>query len=444
MARVHLRPRYPLAARQSVTRVTALGGLSRYGLSVLSRPAPLLLALFSLALLLLSACGSDGEPGDPSERAAPAAASPNPLDDPQAYPFALLWPDTDFAKRTAPLSEIISGGVSPDGIPPLDAEGATSTPSPRAGVARFAPVDEVDYADRLPVAFVRVGDDARAYPLHILIWHEVVNDRVGGEPLVVTFCPLCNTAIAYKRTMADGTVLDFGVSGLLRNSDLIMWDRQTKSWWQQALGEAIVGHYAGTRLEVVPAPIVSFGELRRSFPDALVLTEDTGIDRDYGLNPYEGYDQIGNTPFLYYGQIDPRLPAMERVVALRDGDESLVLPFSALAASRVVQLEFAGEPLVVLWAPGAASALGEGQIADAHDVGSVGVFRARLGGTALSFTARDGGTFVDQEGTIWSVAGRALAGPRAGAQLAVFPHQVPFWFAWAAFFPEAELWRGDR
>jgi len=398
-----------------------------------------------LSTAVLAACGSQ----QGSDRSAsPTAvdtpgATPTPVTDSEAYAFSLVWPDTDFTKRTVPLSEIISGGVSPDGIPALDAEGATSIPSPRAGVARFALVDEVDYADRLPVAFVQVGDDVRAYPLHILIWHEVVNDVVGGKPVVVTFCPLCNTAIAYEREMEDGTVLDFGVSGLLRNSDLIMWDRQTKSWWQQALGEAIVGEYAGTKLRPIAAPIVSFAEFRRAFPEGLVLTEETGIDRDYGLNPYDGYDRIGNTPFLFYGEIDPRLPAMERVVALRDGDRSLAIPLSALAEERVVEIEFGGAPIVVLWAPGAASALGEGWIRDAHDVGSVGVFRAELDGRRLTFEAREDGTFVDEQtGTVWSVAGRALEGPYAGAQLEVYEHQLPFWFAWAAFFPEVEVWGG--
>ncbi len=400
------------------------------------------LAAFSLPVVL-AACGGQGESG-PGATARPeetAGVTPTPVADSEAYAFSLVWPETDFTKRTVPLSEIISGGVSPDGIPPLDAEGATSIPSPRAGVARFAPVDAVEYEDRLPVAFVQVGDDVRAYPLHILIWHEVVNDVVGGKPVVVTFCPLCNTAIAYERTMDDGTVLDFGVSGLLRNSDLIMWDRQTKSWWQQALGEAIVGTYARTRLKAIPAPIVSFAEFRRAFPEGLVLTEETGIDRDYGLNPYDGYDRIGNTPFLFYGEIDPRLPAMERVVALRDGDRSLAIPLSALSEQRVIEVEFAGVPVAVLWAPGAASALGEGWIPDAHDVGSVGVFRAELDGRRLTFAAREDGTFVDAEtGTVWSVAGRALEGPNAGAQLEVYEHQLPFWFAWAAFFPDVEVW----
>ena len=332
---------------------------------------------FSLPVVL-AACGGQGE-SDPGATPRPeetAGVTPTPVADSEAYAFSLVWPETDFTKRTVPLSEIISGGVSPDGIPPLDAEGATSIPSPRAGVARFAPVDAVEYEDRLPVAFVQVGDDVRAYPLHILIWHEVVNDVVGGKPVVVTFCPLCNTAIAYERTMDDGTVLDFGVSGLLRNSDLIMWDRQTKSWWQQALGEAIVGTYAGTRLKAIPAPIVSFAEFRRAFPEGLVLTEETGIDRDYGLNPYDGYDRIGNTPFLFYGEIDPRLPAMERVVALRDGDRSLAIPLSALSEQRVIEVEFAGVPVVVLWAPGAASALSEGSVANAA-IGSPASVRYR-------------------------------------------------------------------
>lgn len=399
------------------------------------------LAVVGAAAFAGTACGGGGSPA-PTPVPTPAVSDATPFDY-EAYQFSLLWPDTDFSKRTVSLLEIISGGVSPDGIPPLDAEGATSIASPRAGTARFVPAASAGYPERIPVTYVVVNGEAKAYPLHILTWHEVVNDVVGGVPVVVTFCPLCNTALAFERTVGE-TVLDFGVSGLLRNSDLIMWDRQTKSWWQQALGEAIVGTYAGTRLRAIPAPIVSFGEFLRSYPGGAVLSENTGVERNYGINPYDGYDRLTNTPFLFTGEPDPRLPAMERVVGLDAGDGPLAVPFSALESVRVVHADVEGRPVAVFWAPGTATALGEGWIPDARDIGSATVFYRRVGDRVLEFERAGDDRFRDREtGSIWTLSGLAVEGPLAGTRLEPAPHQVPFWFAWAAFHPETRIWQPE-
>jgi hypothetical protein len=155
---------------------------------------------------------------------------------------------TDFSKHTVSYAEIISGGPPKDGIPAIDEP-------------VFVDVDEANswLKPVEPVILVEVGDEARAYPLQILIWHEIVNDTLGDLPLAVTFCPLCNTAIAFERTF-DGQVLDFGTTGRLRYSNLIMYDRQTETWWQQANGEAIAGEYAGSQLEFYPAVIISWQE----------------------------------------------------------------------------------------------------------------------------------------------------------------------------------------
>lgn len=154
--------------------------------------------------------------------------------------------------------------------------------------------------------------DARAYPLRILIWHEIVNDVVGSELLAVTFCPLCNAAIAFRRRVG-GRVLDFGTTGKLRYSDLVMYDRQTESWWQQMTGEAIVGRLTGTRLEPVPAQMASWRDFAQAHPRGRVLNQDTGYRRLYGRNPYVGYDDVRSSPFLYDGPRDGRLRPMERV-----------------------------------------------------------------------------------------------------------------------------------
>jgi len=141
--------------------------------------------------------------------------------------------------------------------------------------------------------------------------------------VTITFCPLCNTAIAFDRAF-DGQVLDFGTTGRLRYSNLVMYDRQTETWWQQATGEGIAGKYAGQQLTFLPAPIISWEEFRNGHPDGQVLSRDTGFNRDYGRNPYAGNDNINNSPFLYDG---PRTPdgllPMARVLTVDVNDEAV-------------------------------------------------------------------------------------------------------------------------
>ena len=204
---------------------------------------------------------------------------------------------------SVPLTDIRSGGPPPDGIPPID-----------------DPVlVDVERADRWlspqdPVLVVDADDDPRAYPLAILTYHEIVNDVVAGTPLVVTYCPLCNSGVVFERTVG-GDVLDFGTSGRLWRSNLVMYDRATRSLWSQFTGEAIVGDMLGTRLRRRPAQIVAWSEFVALRPDGRVLSRDTGHDRPYGTNPYVGYDS-GETPLLFDGETDDRLPVMARVVAV--------------------------------------------------------------------------------------------------------------------------------
>ena len=193
---------------------------------------------------------------------------------------------TDFSQHSVPYSEILSGGPPKDGIPALKDPGFVSVSEANQWLK---PLE--------PVILVQVGEDAKAYPIQILIWHEIANDTVDSEPLVVTFCPLCNTAIAFKRTV-NGKVLDFGTTGRLRYSNLIMYDRQTETWWQQATGEAIAGELTGTQLEFYPATIISWEDFKTSYPQGKVLSRETGYLRDYGRNPYLGYDDVNNSPFL--------------------------------------------------------------------------------------------------------------------------------------------------
>ena len=338
---------------------------------------------------------------------------------------------TDFTKASVDLGEFLGGGPPKDGIPAVDEPRFDSIAEARAWLI-----------DRSPVISLELGGVARAYPLAILTWHEIVNDTLGGVPVVVTFCPLCNTALVYERRVG-GTTMDFGTTGNLRYSDLVMYDRQTESWWQQATGEAIVGELTGTKLVFVPAQIVSLAAFADAHPDGAVLSRDTGFEREYGRNPYVGYDDAGSNPFLFDGVVDGRLAPKERVVTIGAGAEATAFPFSELRRVGVATGTVDGVPVAVFWTPGAASALGPGTIGDGEDIGATGVFRSELDRQPLNFR-RSGGEdapITDVEtGSTWSITGLATAGPLAGARLEPVAHGNHFWFAWAAFSPETTIW----
>ncbi|MEX0696324.1 MAG: DUF3179 domain-containing protein [Dongiaceae bacterium] len=277
--------------------------------------------------------------------AGPAAADP--------ARWAAEWPDTDFSRHSVPFDEIISGGPPKDGIPSIDRP-------------QFVPVAEAaGIAEREPVIRFAVGDDVRAYPLAVLIWHEIVNDTVGGVPVAVTYCPLCNSAVVFDRRL-DGRVLEFGTTGKLRHSDLVMYDRQTQSWWQQFVGEAIVGAMTGQRLTMLPARIEPFGRFRETAPNGKLLVPGDPRLRSYGVNPYAGYDSAA-WPFLLRAGYEDALPPLAYVVAV--GDEAW--PLSLLQERGRVE---AGD-LVIAWEPGMASALDTAAIADGRDLGVVTVQR---------------------------------------------------------------------
>jgi hypothetical protein len=337
------------------------------------------------------------------------------------------WPNTDFTKRTVELDEIQSGGPPKDGIPPIDKPRFVSP----AEAAAWLRADE-------PVIALRIAGDARAYPLQILTFHEIVNDTVGARPVAVTFCPLCNASIVFDRRVGD-RILDFGTTGRLRKSDLVMYDRQTESWWQQFTGVGIVGRYAGTRLATLPAEVVAFDEFRRAFPRGRVLSRETGFSRPYGRNPYRGYDRIGQNPFLFSDPVDPRLPAMERVLGVSIGEAHRVYPLTPLENSPVVNDTFAGRPLVVLSRPGMRSVLDAERIADSRTIPAAAAFERTLDARVLSFEAREG-RLVDREtGSEWNLFGEAVDGPLKGRQLAPLEGGVHFAFAWLAFRPDSEI-----
>lgn len=390
----------------------------------------------TVGFLLLACGGGTADSTVWPQNQDPTTTSVAPTADPaaSATPAITAFPTylqrdwrTDFDKRSVSPSDVQQGQTK-DGIP------AISDP-------KFLAVSEASFLkDREPVVAFEFNGDARAYPLQILIWHEIVNDFVGGEPVLITFCPLCNTAIAFERRV-EGSVLEFGVSGFLRNSDLIMFDRDTETWWQQATGEGIVGHFTGTRLELLPSVIVSWQDFRETFPEGKVLSPNTGFARPYGENPYIGYDDIDSTPFLFSGKSDSRLQAMERVVTIEFEDETAAYPFSRLESTFVVHDSVGGQAVVIFFKPGTASALDKSSIANSKDIGSAAVFVPSVAGRSLTFRVKDK-VFVDDEtGSTWDIFGKAIAGPLQGEALPPVVSGNHFWFAWAAFQPETRIWQ---
>jgi hypothetical protein len=273
----------------------------------------------------------------------------------QRAPDRSEWPNTDFDRATVDLSEIISGGVGRDGIPAIDDP-------------EFLPASDEDrLSPREPVlTLAPEGEPARAYPLRYLTWHEIVNDVVAGQPVAVTFCPLCNTALVFDRRVG-GEVLTFGVSGNLRHSDMVMFDRETESWWQQAVGEGIVGEHAGARLEHVVSWVESWESFRAAHPDGLVMAEPNAR-RPYGRNPYVGYDTT-SSPFLYFGEPPPHgIDPVARVVRVEDR----AWPLSRIAEAG----EISEAGVTISWAAGKASALDTAEIAEGRDVGQIRVRNA--------------------------------------------------------------------
>ena len=378
------------------------------------------LALLSLALVACtggtsggpSQAAEDGDAGGPSAGAETSPSLQPPVVDPD---------------------EIISGGPPPDGIPPIDDP-------------EFLAVERVSFLDpNEPVLAVEVGETAKAYPIRILMWHEIVNDRFGDLPVVVTYCPLCNTGIAFERPVIDGELLDFGTSGKLYHSNLVMYDRQTGTYWAQATGQAIVGPLVREQLVFVPARLLSWADWQTAHPDGLVLSTETGVQRDYGANPYVGYEGT-ESPFLFVGDPDPRLPATAHVLGIADGEAFLAVPFDELGSAQVggwaaANVEVGGADFAVFWKAGTSSALDAGTVSGGRDVGAAAAYVPRADGERLTFRADADGIVDDRTGSTWSIAGEALTGQLAGTQLEVAVAIDSFWFDWAAFHPETEIWR---
>ena len=330
---------------------------------------------------------------------------------------------TDFTRRTNSLTEFVS--ILPrDGIAPLD--------EPVFFVASEPP----EYMrPREPVISLEINGEARAYPLAIMMQHEIVNDVVGGAPITVTFCPLCNTAIAFDRRIADQE-LTFGTSGTVRNSDLVMWDRQTETWWQQITGEAIVGELTGYRLHFISAAIIAWESFAAQHPDGLVL-ERPGSASTYDITPYDGYDDVDTPPLLFQGETDGRLPATARVLTIESDGESVAYPFELLQDDLVLNDTVGTLDIVAMFDPDVFSGFQAGS--SERVAGATTVFNRNIGDQTLIFESSDGPLIDQQTSSTWKTSGEAIAGPLVGQRLTPVLHANHFWFAWAVFKPETVI-----
>jgi len=283
----------------------------------------------------------------------------------------------DLSKTDVPADEILSGGPGRDGIPAI-----LRPEFDRASVAAWlAPSDRV--------LSIEIDSDARAYPIRILNWHEIVNDVVGGVPVVISFCPLCGTGMAFDRRAGDKP-LTFGVSGLLYNSDVLMYDHQTESLWSQILMKAISGEMRGKPLRILPLDQTTLADFKARHPSGKVLSTRTEHDRDYGRSPYRDY---AYSPLIYFpvSNRDERLPTKEPVAGIIVGGRAKAYP--------IRRLETGPDR-----------------------------FQDRIGGVALDIEYDKGADLI----RVNDPAGRPIPVVRA------------FWFAWAAFHPRTEIFSTGR
>ncbi|MFW6075684.1 MAG: DUF3179 domain-containing protein [Chloroflexota bacterium] len=362
-----------------------------------------------------STTGTQGDTGNPT----PADSAPTPTLSlaSQSY-YSDVRTNDDGVKHLIPLDDVEWGGVEKDGIPSID--------SPRfAGPDGW---DEMNYdPDRLVIG-VEVGGRWRAYPLQILIWHEIVNETFNGRPLLVTYCPLCGSAIVYEREI-DGQVVEFGVSGELYNSDLLMYDRETDSRWDQINGTCVIGELTGKRLTYYPSETMTWRDWQETYPDSEVLSRDTGYQREYDGEPYNSYFNSDQLWFSVANR-DDRLTLKTMVTGVELGDGTFVAYVKDdVVEQSPVHNEVDGIPLLAVADPTAGDA--------------IRVLRREVDGQVLTFEA-EGDDLVDGEtGSTWSYRGEAVDGDLAGAHLSDPRALNLFWFAWVAFHPDTELWNSE-
>jgi hypothetical protein len=315
-------------------------------------------------------------------------------------------------KSIVPLDQIVSGGPPPDGIPSID-------------IPKFTTVQEADeiLEDSDLVIGVNINGDIRAYPLQILVWHEIVNDNVGGVPVAVTYCPLCFTNQVFNRTLEDGSVVEFGTSGKLYNSNLVMYDRTSKSLWSQALAQSIVGKYAGVKLERIPFDVAYWKEWKELYPESRVLLRDTGSSRPYGVDPYGDYYTNPDVLFPISNR-DDRVGLKQIVIGLENQGQYMAYKLQDIENNKVINDDVNGRQIALF----------------SLYPFMVRVYDTIVDGQTLRFEYNQGNFIDKQTGSQWNFDGLAVNGTMKGKQLRVMPYDEGFWFEWVAFHPQTDVY----
>jgi hypothetical protein len=315
-----------------------------------------------------------------------------------------------------PLDQIISGGPPPDGIPSIDNPQFVSTEDAESFVA----------ASDL-ILGVEINGDVRGYPLQILVWHEIVNDVVGETPIAVTYCPLCFTNQVFNRSLTDGQTLEFGTSGKLYNSNLVMYDRNTNSLWSQAMAQSIAGELSGVKLERIPFDLAAWKDWKQIFPQSKILSQDTGHSRPYGADPYGDY--YTNPDILFpVSNDDGRLGVKEIIIGLEETGMSKSYKLEDIEDLKVINDKLTENNTVSLWS------------IFPH---MVRLFDPLLDGkTLLTFHYDERkNVFIDnQTGSEWNFEGKSIAGKLNGSSLLRLPFDQGFWFEWSTFHPNTEVY----
>ena len=342
---------------------------------------------------------------------------------------------TDSSKQIIPLNEL-TALLKRNAIKPLN--------SPRY---LDNEVVKDSLFNRQPVLAVEINGESRAYPLNILSSHEIVNDSIGNLLFSVAYCPLCNTAVVFNRKLNHNNkeyTLKFGTSGMLRYSNLVMWDEETESWWQHINGEALVGELAGAKLEIIPSKIIALSNYFKYYPNGKTLFPviDTTYKTNYEINNYLRYDSIGKNPRLFFTEIDNRLPAMEYVVAIEKDNSEKIYPLNLLKEQKVINDILDGDNIVLFYDSAMISNLDTREIKNGRQMGSATVFSANLDNQILTFVANENENgFIDNEtGSQWNFIGRCISGKLENKQLKPITYSFDFAFAWFAFNPVCKVY----
>jgi hypothetical protein len=321
---------------------------------------------------------------------------------------------TDGAPIRIAPQEIVPGGVLFDGIPSLDAP-------------RNVTADRADYLQGDELVFgARIGGEARAWPLRILSWHEMLNDRLGGEAVTLSFCTLCRSALLFRGRLPSGEETTFGTSGLLYRSNKLMFDRRTRTLWSNLDGQPVLGPLAADPrpLEILPLVTTTWEAWRRDHPDTTVLALDSGRGRRHGFDYRPGAADARRAGVSFPVPVRSRLlPQEAEVYGLRLGEAVKAYPVRLLAEARVVNDVVGGEPVVL------------------HAEGASGAVRAYRRGGERFAPGRDEGELLDERGRSWRATEEALVPAERGLEpLARVPGNLAYWFGWFAFYPQTGLY----